>query len=364
MATGWPDLIQAIRRDPMSDAPRLVCADWLIERGDPRGDYIALACRHAGVPPGHEAWTLWNELARFTPLTDAWRARLVEAGAHPEPPPRFARGFVDGVRITAPTAATFSAICRLEPIVWLSIGSAIGSAGGGYADLGDAPELAELRQLEIEDPEPAACGALFASPFLGNLRDLRVTLTPAVVQAIARGTIRPRCPQLSRIALDDLAALVEAGVYDRIEELALVWSGDDTVRTLARGALADLRRLDVSRARLTARGFAALGPRLDRLLDLRFGFKTLDAELIAVLTEHMPGGNLRSLVVHGSDQDELGALFDSRAVRGVEQLTVYGALDPEILGHAQGLGQLRTLHVHDPAQFGLIELPGVEIRGC
>jgi uncharacterized protein (TIGR02996 family) len=38
-------LLAAIRAAPDDDAPRLVYADWLTERGDPRGELITLQCR-------------------------------------------------------------------------------------------------------------------------------------------------------------------------------------------------------------------------------------------------------------------------------------------------------------------------------
>ncbi|MEM9492338.1 MAG: TIGR02996 domain-containing protein, partial [Myxococcota bacterium] len=41
------DLLEMIRRDPDSEEPRLVYADWLLEQGDSRGDLIALQCAEA-----------------------------------------------------------------------------------------------------------------------------------------------------------------------------------------------------------------------------------------------------------------------------------------------------------------------------
>jgi uncharacterized protein (TIGR02996 family) len=37
--------LRAIREQPDDDAPRLIYADWLEERGDPRGEYLRLWCR-------------------------------------------------------------------------------------------------------------------------------------------------------------------------------------------------------------------------------------------------------------------------------------------------------------------------------
>lgn len=38
-------LLRAVLDSPDDDAPRLVYADWLLERGDARGEYIALLCK-------------------------------------------------------------------------------------------------------------------------------------------------------------------------------------------------------------------------------------------------------------------------------------------------------------------------------
>ena len=37
--------LQAIVEAPDDDTPRLIYADWLEERGDPRGEFIRLQCR-------------------------------------------------------------------------------------------------------------------------------------------------------------------------------------------------------------------------------------------------------------------------------------------------------------------------------
>ena len=40
--------LQAIIEDPDHDAPRLLYADWLEERGDPRGEFIRVQCAWGG----------------------------------------------------------------------------------------------------------------------------------------------------------------------------------------------------------------------------------------------------------------------------------------------------------------------------
>ena len=41
-------LLAAIHERPETDEPRLVYADWLMQQGDPHGQFIALQCAHAG----------------------------------------------------------------------------------------------------------------------------------------------------------------------------------------------------------------------------------------------------------------------------------------------------------------------------
>ena len=46
--------LQAIIENPDDDAPRLLYADWLEERGDPRGEFIRVQC----------AWREWTSTTR------------------------------------------------------------------------------------------------------------------------------------------------------------------------------------------------------------------------------------------------------------------------------------------------------------
>jgi uncharacterized protein (TIGR02996 family) len=47
-------LLAAVRAAPDDDGPKLVYADWLIERGDPRGELVALEHRDRTIPGGLE----------------------------------------------------------------------------------------------------------------------------------------------------------------------------------------------------------------------------------------------------------------------------------------------------------------------
>src|SRR5436190_23323997 len=43
--------LQAILEDPDDDTPRLIYADWLEERGAPRGEFIRVQCELATLEP-------------------------------------------------------------------------------------------------------------------------------------------------------------------------------------------------------------------------------------------------------------------------------------------------------------------------
>src|SRR4051794_22570375 len=93
------DFLQAILANPDDVVPRLVYADWLEERGDPRGEFIRLQCKLAHTPDSdprvlplrereselleihHQTWL--GPLSRWT---DFWR---------------FRRGFVEEVSMEA-----------------------------------------------------------------------------------------------------------------------------------------------------------------------------------------------------------------------------------------------------------------------
>lgn len=60
-----PDrLLEAVLKAPGDDAPRLVLADWLMERGAPRGEFIALQVRGAKKPLSAAEVTKMNALER------------------------------------------------------------------------------------------------------------------------------------------------------------------------------------------------------------------------------------------------------------------------------------------------------------
>ncbi|MFO0734853.1 MAG: TIGR02996 domain-containing protein [Labilithrix sp.] len=114
-----PKLLGEILARPMDDAPRLVLADALQEKGDARGHFIVAQCRltERGLPRA-ERQTLAREVTKLTnEHGDTWAgpAALVTSWI-------FRRGFVDQISGTATqVAAVAREIFATQPILRLSI---------------------------------------------------------------------------------------------------------------------------------------------------------------------------------------------------------------------------------------------------
>jgi uncharacterized protein (TIGR02996 family) len=122
---GEAELLAQIYAAPDDDGPRLVYADWLQERGDPRGEFIALQLERAGGRARSGGRQRENALA--AKHANAWShslgVRSGRSGSHPGGtlPARvhFGRGFAEtvatGVPINADPAWSTVTTCNLPP---------------------------------------------------------------------------------------------------------------------------------------------------------------------------------------------------------------------------------------------------------
>ena len=135
--------LQAIIANPDDDAPRLLYADWLEERGDPRGEFIRVQCALARMDEYDprrwdlecRAWTL--EKAHVAIWLGAVREKLSNW--------EFRRGFMDWVELGSRAFMAYSA---------------------------DLFRHGPLRTASIF-PEPAVLPALLADPYLQRLQELQ-----------------------------------------------------------------------------------------------------------------------------------------------------------------------------------------------
>jgi uncharacterized protein (TIGR02996 family) len=207
--------LEAILADPADEAVRLIYADWLEERGDPRGEFIRVQCELARLPygsprrPGLEKreWQLYR-----TRGAD-WRLVLPEWARKWSV---FRRGFVEDVQVNAgaflqgadvlfrsapircaqlsaaaPLVAELAALPWLGQLVTLDLANnALGN--GGARALAGSPRLARLQALYLggNDIGDRGAEALAASPYLGGLQTLHLGGNP--LGAAGRGALLTR----------------------------------------------------------------------------------------------------------------------------------------------------------------------------
>jgi uncharacterized protein (TIGR02996 family) len=253
------ELLAAIHADPEADEPRQVYADWLLQRGDPRGELINLQImRYSGI--GDDSEELSRERsARETELLaahgDSWLAEAGLTPAHRELGTFFRRGFVDYVTFMPAQLPDFAKLAR-EPVraIWLrkgrpdSVAALLASACVDrvanlsiWADESPTrfdvmPELAarvplpKLRSLDLAYVDPGGVEAFIASGLpsqldelhlrnmnwqddalvplvdaLDRITELQIARNPAIDRSLER--LARRMPQLTALRLDGMVVL-------------------------------------------------------------------------------------------------------------------------------------------------------------
>lgn len=159
----WDDLLDAVIANLDDDAPRLAFGAWLSERGDPRGELVALQCaptldetgraRERELLSAHAAsWSRWADIVLFR------------------------RGFADTIVSDATIGDLSLAALRGEPTVRGLV--VIGLRGSAWIEvLASAPETNRLRTLALRGLrlQPFDLERLFLSPHFGDLRDVELS---------------------------------------------------------------------------------------------------------------------------------------------------------------------------------------------
>jgi uncharacterized protein (TIGR02996 family) len=228
--------LAAILANPDDKKARLIYADLLQDRGDPRGDFIALQCARADLsvddPRGAE---LDDSIAALLKKhKKAWTGACGEArGSRWE----YRRGFVEKLSIDAAhLLANAAAIFAAEPLAELNIWK-IDESPGGLAPLLELP-LHRIKRLSL-----ARCAlteddyqALARATTLGAVESLDLTNGGSVEQ--------PVWPLAAATSLPKLRELKLTG--------AMI--GDDQMETLARSTKLRITRLIAPRNDLRAEG--------------------------------------------------------------------------------------------------------------
>jgi uncharacterized protein (TIGR02996 family) len=261
--------LPAILADPDDDTPRLVCADWYEERGDPRGEFIRVQCRLATLAEDDADWAELKrrEFALRSRHEKEWTAPLrglVRAW-------EFRRGFVEEV-VT-------------EAAAFLRHAAALFAA---------AP-VRRVRFLDANQVIPE----LVASPALGRLSAVQFNGNYLTNESVRHLAASPFARQLIHLHLglnnitDAGAAALAAAPLDQLEVLVLANNGigPEGAEALARPRqFPGLTSLDLYRNFIGDRGAAAFlaSTGLPVLTSLRTSFNGIGPEFQAALREKFP----------------------------------------------------------------------------
>lgn len=339
-------LLEAIRAQPERDEPRLVYADWLQDRQDPRGELIHLQVAQAHLRPRSVAFTalqrridaLWAVgWAGWTPKVAA-----VEPGHFCEW--GFTRGFATSVH-TVPAAfldamEDFFAAAPLLEEVELDCGRlgplALGTMGW-LEKMFAMPAFARVKTLRLQsinDAGAVVLSGLAGAAGLQGLELARTNLGVATYQLLgARGSTLRGLSALELLMANARDAALEHLLEHPWPSLRALLVGNEAVgergmKAITRGALPALRRLDLSWSQTGGvRSMQALAEctALPCLEELDLSHCDVSDAMCAQLAR-ASGFRLRALrLAHCSLSDRgAQALLEAPVLAGVELLDLTG----------------------------------------
>jgi uncharacterized protein (TIGR02996 family) len=315
--------LAAILANPDDDGPRLVYADWLLQREDPRGELITVQCELARRDD--DDTTEHRRLKRRESLllsehASAWLGPLAAAADKWT----FRRGFLDHLALRERP--------RPEDLdAW-------------------APLLTSL-DLGWTRNDAGACAALLSLPRVRRLTTMHHSAEVARFLA-AQPAVAARLRELTLHGLGTAAVanLVELSALASLEALDVGYGslGDDGIRAIAASPMT-LRALGLYQSRITALGVEVLAaaPRLAGLRALDLGDNAIGAAGIAALVAAPAARCLVTLGLVRTKLDRAAAAAIGAAFPQLAALDLLGnslrADGAEALLGTGGLGALREL---------------------
>lgn len=192
--------LEHVCADPADDGPRLIYADWLDERDEPRGEFIRVQIALARLP--------FDDPLR-TELLDREAVLLARHHARWSDPLRglagsaeFHRGFVESVIVDASTflrrAGDLFRLAPVSRVQFLDVGSCL-------QQLMALPSLARLSAITISAQHigERLARALVESPHLTGLRSLSLNRNRIGDRGVERLAWSRRWPNLTELDLSD-----------------------------------------------------------------------------------------------------------------------------------------------------------------
>ena len=254
--------LQEIIAAPDDDGPRLVYADWLEERGDPRAEFIRVQCEEARLGDGKRRTDLRRKAKQLLQAHGkGWTAELGATG--PEfRDPRYHRGFIESakmsIRFFLKSGSDVMARTPLRQLV-LTSGDKL------LPKLARAEHLLQVEDLQLAErtfPERHAI-EFVQSPHLEKLRSLRLHGFN-YSEAFAASLVQAPFTKLAALDLErtfssvddgSVATLLRAPWLKSLESLRLCGLSDNTVRQIV--ACPNLVRLKAWDMWLSGRPFSA-----------------------------------------------------------------------------------------------------------
>jgi uncharacterized protein (TIGR02996 family) len=334
--SGDKDLRDAIIASPDDDAPRLVYADWLLERGDPRGEFIQIQCALGHTLHGAKGIIYVSDKDAKNPPTREELEKRESAllNKHQkdwlQPIRRYIRtwewkrGFVD--RVEADGATFIAGAGTVFSETPLSHAELTGLKAAHFPLFAKEPAFRTLRSLSLARQRIGPKTAMvFLSPHWCGLRSLDIWGNPLTSVGVATLASAKHFDALKTLdvaktdmKLAGLEALTKAEFFPRLEHLNLDVGYD----------------ADGSRAMGPAAGAALLrGTSLVSLSLIGCGLG--DEGLKAIVTSSaLP--NLESIHLSGNDITEEGAMALAKSKHLQKLHTVKGLLGYEISGLEDG----------------------------
>ena len=352
-------LLAEIAANPADDALRLVYADRLIERGDPRGEFIQLQVR---AKRGHDK-AVEARLSELRPLEKEWK----DAAGFDETLTTFDRGFPMNLIGNARAIIASRRALATQPIVSMSILSDL----DGLEEVCQLPELKRLRSLTISATmgsygrpialEPARVRAVAACAHLSSLRELMIqkgALSQATASMLAEAAWFPALEVL--LIPDNRVGRGWAALLGRVRDVKRIWLegsdvGPSAIRALAGSKAHQLDELQLSNSTLDGPCLKALAESrvLATVTNLELDRSAVqDAGAIALANASFAGSlkklSLKNNVLGKSAARALGA---STSMPALEELDLRGKVlqkdGVQAFAEGAGLPSLRKLGLTD-----------------
>jgi uncharacterized protein (TIGR02996 family) len=378
-------LLDAVLAAPEDDEPRLVYADWLMERGDPRGEFITVQCTEARLRrEGKRATPAYRAAANRSRAIEREHLRKwVDAVGLRRWWGQFERGFVTQLTISPKALRSkWGSVFSRWPLEHLRLQPQGPAAAGGSPTLGDLawlaaqPETERLRLLTVDTSWGTSLTldwAAVARPLLHNhsvddpaiavRQELALGVDPIhqAARAVSIRTTTPdhiadlnrRCPpapmlrslNLSTLSAGvdaaDMAVLMATPELRGLEELQL-WQAPDDV------------------AAVVVENHPRAPARFPNLHTLQIRSPDPGPNLLRALATNKSLPNLTTLLLPLALDDGLTEILENRTAK-LETLTLQGrSNDAAVTGFARAkfLRRLRSLSLFG-SEAGFFGAPSI-----